>query len=121
VIYAHKNPCKSVRLDHNHSKIVTIYYSCTHAQPGISPAHTTTGDREMSKVKDVFYAWASNDSGASMDIPHSRGSSKTHAIAESRRQMGSGWTIHIMRVFVDGDGQSTMGPGPEEVKKFRIR
>ena len=27
----------------------------------------------MSKVKDVFYAWASNDSGASMDIPHSRG------------------------------------------------
>jgi hypothetical protein len=82
---------------------------------------TTTGDREMSKVKDVFYAWASNDSGASMDIPHSRGNSKTHAIAESRRQMGSGWTIHIMRVFVDGDGHSTMGPGPEEVKKFRIR
>ena len=75
----------------------------------------------MSKVKDVFYAWASNDSGASMDIPHSRGNSKTHAIAESRRQMGSGWTIHIMRVFVDGDGQSTMGPGPEEVQKFRIR
>jgi hypothetical protein len=35
--------------------------------------------------------------------------------------MGSGWTIHIMQVFVDGDGQSTMGPGPEEVQKFRIR
>jgi hypothetical protein len=65
----------------------------------------------MSKVKDVFYAWASNDSGASMDIPHSRGNSKTHAIAESRRQMGSGWTIHIMQVFVDG-GRGPKIPNP---------
>lgn len=70
-------------------------------------------------VKDVFYAWASNDQGASTDVPYSRGTSKTNAIKEARRQFGAGWTTHIVQVFVDGDGQSAMGV--EEVKTFRIR
>lgn len=70
-------------------------------------------------TKDIFYAWVSNDQGATEEVPHSRGYSKNNAIAEARRQYGRGWTVHIMQVYVDGDGQSVMGV--EEIKKFRIR
>ena len=69
--------------------------------------------------RDIYYAWASNDDGATTDILGSRGHSKTAAIKEARRQMGSGWTIHIVHVGVDGDGQSTFEP--VEIQKFRIR
>lgn len=70
-------------------------------------------------TKDIFYAWVSNNQGASDDVKYSRGTSKTNAINQARQQYGSGWTVHIMQVFVDGDGQSVMEV--KEVKTFTIR
>ena len=70
-------------------------------------------------TKNIYYAWVSNESGASEDVLHSRGTSKTNAKEQARKQYGSGWTVHIMEVDVDGDGLSTMGVS--EIEKFKIR
>ena len=70
--------------------------------------------------KNLYYAWANNRSGASLDV---NSGGKTNSIRElenaARRELGSGWTVHIMQVHIDGDGQSTMGVS--EVKTFAIR
>jgi len=69
--------------------------------------------------KNVYYAWVSNEQGAREDVQYSRGNSKTNAIREARKQYGPGWTVHIMTLPVDGDGQSVMCA--EEIGKFTIR
>lgn len=68
-------------------------------------------------MKKRYYGVATNDSGASMDICHE--SSIAAVAEEARRTLASGWTIHIMRVDIDGDGHSVMGN--TEVKTFTIR
>jgi hypothetical protein len=72
----------------------------------------------MSKVKNTYYAWMSNDNGSSADV-QGRTSSKREIEDKARAQFGAGWQAHIMEVQVDGDGQSVMGV--EEVKTFRLR
>src|SRR3990172_2832944 len=70
-----------------------------------------------------YYAWASNDQGASTDVvlPMSESRHSIRAFEDAARaQFGSGWTIHIMCVAIDGDGQSMIGE-PREIKQFRIR
>jgi len=59
-----------------------------------------------------YYAWASNDQGASMDIAH--GTSKRALEDQARRTLGSGWKVHVMHV----DGVTGAS---KEVKNFRIR
>jgi len=73
-------------------------------------------------MSNKYTAWASNEQGATMDIdyPMHEPSCSMRALENAARNtLGSGWTVHIVRVLIDGDGQSTMGV--EEVKKFRIR
>lgn len=70
-------------------------------------------------AKNIYFAVATNDQGASIDVLHSRGTSKANAKMQARDQFGSGWKIHIIQVLVDGDGQSVIGA--EEVETFRIR
>lgn len=70
-----------------------------------------------------YYAWASNDQGAHLDIvlPMSERRRSQRAYEDAaRNQLGSGWTVHIMRVDIDADGQSVLGQ-PYEIKTFRIR
>lgn len=75
------------------------------------------------KQKNLYTAWVSNDSGASTDV--SNGGSKFTSIREAenaaRSQFGSGWKVHIIRHWVDGDGQSWNEAYNEEVKTFTIR
>lgn len=74
----------------------------------------------MQKYK--YYAWASNDQGASIDIvlPLSEASRSKRAYeTAARNQLGSGWQVHIMRLYIDGDGQSVMDA--QEIKTFKIR
>ena len=70
----------------------------------------------MSIKQKHYYGWAGNDQGATMDISHE--SSINAAVKEARRVLGVGWTVHIMRVEIDGDGESYMGT--TEVKTFKI-
>ena len=63
------------------------------------------------KDKKHYYAWASNDQGASMDVTH--GTSKRALADQARRTLGSDWVVHIERVEVSG--------ASTEVEKFRIR
>lgn len=70
-------------------------------------------------MKNLYYAWVSNDQGAQAGVPGSRCGSKRKAADEARRQFGSGWTVHIMQIHIDGDGQSVMGE--DEIQTFRIR
>ena len=70
--------------------------------------------------KNLYYAWAGNDSGASLDV---NSGGKTNSIRElenaARRELGSGWTVHIMQVhFANSD--TTQGD-ISEVKSFTIR
>lgn len=70
-----------------------------------------------------YYAWASNNQGATLDVvlPMSERSRSIRAFENAaRHQLGSGWTVHIMRVRIDGDGQSVLGQ-PEEIKTFTVR
>lgn len=70
-----------------------------------------------------YYAWANNDQGASTDVtlPMSERRRGLRAFEDAARtQLGSGWTVHIMAVDIDGDGQSVMSE-PYEIKKFTIR
>ena len=72
------------------------------------------------KGSNLYYGWAGNDQGASMDVNDGVKESSQRAIENAaRREFGSGWTIHVMQVSIDGDGQSVMGV--TEVKRFRIR
>jgi len=77
----------------------------------------TTKKKEMREMKNHYYAWAGNEQGASTDVGHA--SSINDLAAQARHEFGSGWTIHIMRVDIDGDGKSVIGE--TEVKKFTIR
>ena len=56
-----------------------------------------------------YKAWASNDAGASTDVANGKIFTNQRAAEDAaRREMGSGWTIHVTQ-----DGT--------EVKRFRIR
>ena len=71
-------------------------------------------------TNNLYYAWAGNKAGASLDV---NSGGKTSSIRElenaARRELGSGWTIHIMQVhFANSD--TTQGD-ITEVKRFTIR
>ncbi len=66
-----------------------------------------------------YYAYVSNDSGASDDVPmqtHNKAELKSYI----RSKYGVGWQVHIFAVDVDGDGQSVMSE-PYEIETFRLR
>lgn len=84
-------------------------------------------DKYQQEIKTMnnrkYYAWASNDQGASVDVmlPMSERRHSIRAFEDAaRNQLGSDWTVHIMQVDIDGDGQSVMGE-PHEIKTFTIR
>jgi hypothetical protein len=76
---------------------------------------------DMPKTNNLYTAYVSNASGATDTV--SNGGNKFTSIREAetaaRRQYGAGWTVHIERILIDGDGQSYMGA--EEVKTFTLR
>ena len=65
-----------------------------------------------------YYAWLSNDSGANVDVEI-----QTHNKAEIKKYIrnnyGPGWTVHLMAVAIDGDGESTFPA--EEIETFTLR
>lgn len=67
-----------------------------------------------------YYAVATNDQGASLDVvlPMSERRHSIRAFEDAARyQLGSGWTVHIMGVIAtDNWYQAT-----DEIKSFRIR
>lgn len=67
--------------------------------------------------KKHYYGWAGNEQGASQDLIHE--SSIDAIVKYARRTLAAGWTVHIMRVDIDGDGTSYMGT--TEVKTFTTR
>lgn len=71
--------------------------------------------------KNLYYAWANNESGASLDVNSGGKETSISALENAaRRELGSGWTVHIMRLdFANQD--STVAEGTTEVKKFTIR
>lgn len=72
------------------------------------------------KNKNLYYAWAENEQGASTSVNDGNRETSMRAIGNvARREFGSGWKIHVMRIDVDGDGYSYMGE--TEVKTFVIR
>lgn len=74
-------------------------------------------------MKDHKYsAWASNDSGATIDVNLSMSEPSRSMRAwedAARRQLGSGWTVHIIRHNFEHDTDGYFAS--EEVKTFRIR
>jgi len=58
--------------------------------------------------KQHYYAWVQNGDGASMTIGHA--SNIRELETQARHQYGDGWTVHIMRVEINGEST--------EVKKF---
>lgn len=89
----------------------------------ISDLHKKEVNTMTSTTSHKYYAWANNDRGASLDVtlPMSESSRSMRAYENAaRNQLGSGWKVHIMRVDIDGDGQSVIGQ-PTEVKAFTIR
>lgn len=70
-------------------------------------------------MKRKYYAYVQNDSGATDDVPmQSYNKSELKSFVRSRYR--AGWTVHIMAVDIDGDGQSVMGD-PYEVESFTLR
>lgn len=69
-----------------------------------------------------YTAWANNDEGASLDLVlpgHERRHSLRAFEDAARHQLGSGWTVHIMRHNFEKDTNGYFGS--EEIKTFRIR
>jgi len=71
-------------------------------------------------MTNLYYAWAQNKQGASVDVSDKeKFTSKRKLKDQARRELGSGWTVNIVTIYVDGDGQSTMGS--EVTDTFKIR
>ena len=74
-----------------------------------------TGQENTMNAKK-YYAWAGNEEGASLsvDLPMSERRRSRRAYEDAaRRQLGAGWTVHIMCVEVEGQAI--------EVNRFTIR
>lgn len=73
--------------------------------------------------KNHYTAWVGNDSGASEDVRNYGQDFTSIREAENfiREHYGSGWTAHIIKTWVDGDGHSYNPDYDEEIKTFRIR
>jgi len=71
----------------------------------------------MPDNKKHYYGWAGNEQGANLDLIHA--ASIDEIAKYARKTLGTGWTVHIMRVDIDGDGESYMGT--TEVKTFTTR
>jgi len=69
------------------------------------------------KNKNTYESYVENFAGASVYLP--RTSSIRSAETFARNHYGSGWTVHILRIEIDGDGYSVMGQ--TEIKTFTIR
>ena len=73
-------------------------------------------------AKNLYYAWASNKQGASTDVNNGDKETSLNEIKLiARAEMGIGWKIHIMRIGLDGDGQSVFAGSPDEIETFTIR
>jgi hypothetical protein len=74
-------------------------------------------------AKNLYKAWVSNSSGATTDVPNygNKFTSIREAENSARRQFGSGWTVHIVKLWLDGDGSSYNEDANEEIKTFTIR
>lgn len=71
----------------------------------------------MNKAKYTYYAWASNEQGASVDVQGRFGSLRVTEDA-ARQQLGSGWVVHVIGVQHDASGGWFP---PREIKTFRVR
>ena len=71
-------------------------------------------------TKNTYKGWVSNNSGVSQNFGLSF-SSVREAENYARRNYGSGWTVHIEKIWIDGDGHSFNPDYNEEVKVFTIR
>jgi len=67
---------------------------------------------------NVYYAWVSNDQGASADV-EGREHSRRKIEDAARSQFGAGWTVHVMCVDVDSQGGGVFGVS--EINSFRLR
>ena len=70
------------------------------------------------KRQTKYYAWVSNASGANDDVPLQT-YNKRELKDYIRNNYGGGWTVHLMAVGIDGDGESTFPP--EEIKTWTLR
>lgn len=69
--------------------------------------------------KNVYYGWVNNDSGAVDAVANGERFTAIEAAKKAARdEFAAGWTVHITRIDIDGDGHSVMGE--TEVSKFRI-
>jgi len=68
-------------------------------------------------MKNLYDGYVINKQGASQGLPRTTSIRSMETFARSN--FGSGWTVCINKVLIDGDGTSYMGT--EEVKKFTIR
>lgn len=67
-------------------------------------------------MKTYYNVYALNDQGASLTVATQLKSISACEKA-ARAELGSGWTVRIERIEVDGEGNGNH----EEVKRFRIR
>ena len=65
----------------------------------------------------TFYAWVSNEQGATEDVRGRFGNQRATEDA-ARAQFGKGWKVHVMKVGHDGDDGYFP---PEEVRTFTLR
>lgn len=74
--------------------------------------------------KNLYKATATNSSTTTDVNPRDGGHTFTsiaHAEKSARAQFGSGWKITIIKVWIDGDGQSYNADYDTPVKTFTIR
>ncbi|HEY4760053.1 MAG TPA: hypothetical protein VIH42_05675 [Thermoguttaceae bacterium] len=70
-------------------------------------------------AKNLYYAWASNEQGASIDVNNGYKETSLSEIKRiARSELGGGWTVHIIKIGIDGDGKSVFAP--EELAPFTI-
>lgn len=71
----------------------------------------------MRRAKFTYYAYASNDQGATIDVDGRTNSLRAIEDA-ARSQLGKGWTVHVLGIQHDGD--NGWFP-PQKIKTFRLR
>lgn len=100
---------------------ITLLASQVEAMTQLGDGNLSAGIRKaienMSNAKYTYYAYASNEQGATIDVEGRTGSLRAIENA-ARAQLGSGWQVHVMGVQHDGD--NGWFP-PKEIKTFRIR
>lgn len=70
------------------------------------------------RVKRKYYAYLTNDTGASVDVALM--TTNKRELKNHIRAHYTGFTVHILAIDIDGDGQSVMGE-PHEIETFKLR